>query len=73
MHLVRHIAVRRLDAVTFSRQPLLHLFSNKHRTVLPTRAAESNSQITLPFLDVMREQEGQHLRGLRPALSGRSA
>src|ERR1017187_4974315 len=60
----RHVAVRRGHAVALGLQPLLHLFRDKHRPVLPAGASERHRQIALPFLNVMRQQKLQHVRHL---------
>src|SRR5271165_2232237 len=42
-------------------QPLLHIFSDHYRAVFATGAAEGDRQITLAFLDVMRDQVDQQI------------
>src|SRR5580704_3149643 len=62
--LTRHVPMRRLHPIARRRQPLLHLFGNEYRPMLPARTSKRHRQIALALLDVVRQQKLQHIHRL---------
>src|ERR1700678_4154521 len=59
---LRHIPMRNLQAVSRLVQALTNFFGNHYGTVLAAGATEADGEITLAFVDVMRQQINQEIR-----------
>src|SRR6185437_6442083 len=61
--LARHVPVRGLHPIARGRQPLLHLFGDEDRPMLPARTPKSHREVAFALLDVVRQKKIQHIRG----------
>src|SRR5579859_3375976 len=69
-HLLGAVAVHNFDAISSAPQVLAHVLGNHHRAMLSPSAAESNGEIALSFVDVVRNQIHQQAGDTRDELAG---